>query len=162
MKSCMEHRCPAFPILCVEVRAVIDQQLSNGSLIGMRRRMQRRRAPVIIVVVCIHVGAGFDEQSYHFLLALPGRAMKGSRTILIARIDQRGIAGQQFSQPGRLTVLGGFDNFFCGIGHWLVSLDGIVFGYGPYLTVGLLILNFAVNTTQQSPQSPAGTRRRND
>jgi len=40
---------------------VIDQQSSNGSLVGVRRGMQRRRAPVIIVVVCIHVGAGFDE-----------------------------------------------------------------------------------------------------
>jgi hypothetical protein len=39
MKSRVEHRCPAFPILCIEVRDVIDEQLSNGSLIDVRRHM---------------------------------------------------------------------------------------------------------------------------
>jgi len=84
----------AFPVPRLDVRAGSNQQFSDRGLIGMRRGVQRRRAPVIIFIMRVDVGAGFDEQNYHFLLAFPRRAMQRRRAILITRIDQRGIGSQ--------------------------------------------------------------------
>jgi len=49
--------------------------------------------------------------------------VKGRRTIRIASIDQRGLAGQQFSESGDVPVFGGLDYFFGGIGHfvWIIK-----------------------------------------
>jgi len=57
---------------------------------------------VIVAVVSVHVCAGLDEQSYNFLLDFPPCTMQRCRTVLVASVDQCGIAGQQFFQPGNL------------------------------------------------------------
>jgi hypothetical protein len=58
MKSRMVHRCLAIQVLSIDIRATVYQQLSDGSLVGMSRRMERRRSPVVILVSSIHIGAG--------------------------------------------------------------------------------------------------------
>jgi hypothetical protein len=68
------------------------------------------------LLLCAFTPARFDKQSYYFLLPFQvaqGRGVEPSLSRALTNV------GSPASSSFSLAVLGGFDNFFIGIGHFV-------------------------------------------
>ncbi len=117
MKSGMEHRCPSLTVFGVHIRATLNQEFRDRCLIRMRGRVQRRRAPMIILIVRINVRARINQPSDDFLVTFPDRAVQSRGAVLVSSIHQRIIGRKQVSHTRRVARLCGFNDFFRRIGH---------------------------------------------
>ncbi len=79
-------------VLGVDVRAAGNQQCGYFLPVAMCRRMQRRRAPMIVLIMIVDLSAGVEQYLGNVRMAIPSRTVQRRRAILVASAYQRGIA----------------------------------------------------------------------
>ena len=62
----------------MNIRAMRDEQFRDSSLVCVRGRVQRRRTPVFIIVLCVNVSAVSEQEFRDLQMSFPCRAMEGS------------------------------------------------------------------------------------
>lgn len=65
----------AMHILGMDIRTGVEQQLHNLPLIGVGGGMQRGCAPMVIVILHLHIGTGREQENYDIPMSLPDRAL---------------------------------------------------------------------------------------
>jgi hypothetical protein len=96
-------------ILRVKIRSPADQQFGDCVSIAVRCRMQWSRAPVTVLVVIIDVCTRLQEKTDGLDVSMPRGAMKQSRTILVACLQQRTVSFDEVADGRSVALFGCFE-----------------------------------------------------
>lgn len=97
VKLSLIQRSSTVQIFSMNIGAACDQQFGDSSLIAMCRGVQWRSSPVLIIVSGIYVRTVIEQRLNNFQMAFPGSAMKWSRAVGIASVDQGRVLLKEFA-----------------------------------------------------------------
>src|SRR5688572_4086900 len=73
-------------------------------MVSVGSGMERRRAPVVVLIVRVDVRADFDQQCDHLYVTLPHGAVQRRRAVRVPRADERSVTLQELPDPSRVAV----------------------------------------------------------
>jgi hypothetical protein len=114
MELSMVQRRPALQVRRVDIRSCVDQNLDDRSVIRMRGRVQRRRAPVLIGVVRVHIAASLKQVCDGLKMPFPRRAVQCCGPVCIPHAEQAFVAREQSPKFARSPVFAALMNSFLG------------------------------------------------
>ena len=110
----MIQRRPALQVCGVDIGSCVDQNLNDRSVIRMRGRVQRSRAPVLIGVVHVHIAAGLKQVCDGLKMPFPRCAVQRCGPVCITHTEQAFIAREQSPKLCQIASLRRLDEFLRG------------------------------------------------